>query len=114
MQREDIKIIEVSTKMPNMKRAYCLNLAAQNAHYEYILISDADFLYPKCFWEFLLNNIPEDKRIVYHFFIGKLNKKVSSKILCGEYKWSEIYEKYEGMLVFFSSFFSGENITKAC
>ena len=81
-----------------MKKSFCLNLGASYAQGEYLLISDADFLYPDIFWFFIFNNYPK-KKDVHHFFLARINKYWSSKIIEDSISWQDIYETYEGLMV---------------
>ena len=97
--------------MENMKKAYCLNLAAKNAASPYLFLADADFLYPKILWFYLFENMP-NKKEVYHFFLSRINKSITEKIFAGVISWEDIYEKYEGMHILSSPSFSQKLIIK--
>ncbi len=96
-----LKIVETPVSMSNMMKAFCLNFAAKNAEGDYLLISDADLLYPPCFWSLLLNALPIDKKTVLHFFVGRLNHKITQEIMAGKISWPDIYQKYEGRMIFY-------------
>ena len=96
---KNLNLIPVKKQMKNMMRAYCINLAAKHARFDYILIADSDFLFPSFFFETLMQ-LDLQNEIIFHFFVGYINRYYSEKILNDQLQWDDIYINYEGRLLY--------------
>lgn len=96
---QNLKIINWETKLENWQKASAVNFAVRHAERQWVLLADADILFPDVLFPALCAKLEgaEDKTI-YHFFFAKLNRDRTSAILSGEKTWGDCYEKYEGAI----------------
>jgi hypothetical protein len=73
-------------------RGYVLNVAIRAVSTTYVLISDADFLFPRA----LFCGLPLWKDAVLRFYVGDLTPQATAAIR-GGMSWEEILADYQGL-----------------
>jgi len=104
LDKENVKIVSFPTRLNNWQKSAALNLAVQHANTKWLLLADADLVFPQCFFPYLDKHLSTSNnfKIVYHFFVGRITQTRTSKIFLEKITWDGVYEKYEGSLEYIS------------
>jgi hypothetical protein len=76
----------------NFQAAYVLNVALRAVQTPYVLLADADFAFPRFFFQVLE---PAPERVV-RFFAGRLTPQATERVLAGT-AWEDLYADYQGL-----------------
>ncbi len=111
----NLRVIEWKTKLQNWQKAKAMNLAVKKAQSEWVLLADADMLFPDFLFPILERKLLEtEPNMVFHFFVGRLTRRRSQAILAREKRWADYCEKYEGAVEYTPPSFRAKVLAKLC
>ena len=111
----NVKIINWNTRLENWQRAKAMNFAVEHAETEWILLADADMIFPAILFSILPESLTKaHEKTIFHFFVGRLNSERTALVLSGKKRWQEFYEKYEGSMQYVPPSLLSRFLSKFC
>lgn len=80
-------------RLANFERSYLLNVAARHCGEDYLLLADADHLYPDFFFRTVRLDTPTN--VIQRFYLGRLAEDATAEVLAGR-RWDELFCDYQG------------------
>ena len=87
------KLVRPARSMNNFSRSYALNVAIRAVETDYVMLADADFLYPTK----LFDRLEPDAFSVTRFYVGRLTQESSNAIVHDGAAWEDLYMDYQGV-----------------
>ena len=113
LEYENLRVINWETKLKNWQKG--LNLAVRKVRTEWVLLADADYLFPDFIFQIIEDTLKGvSHRTVLHFFLARLNQQRTAEVLAAKKKWQDYYEKYEGAVEYVQPSLWSRALAKLC
>ncbi len=89
-----VTFLRPAKRTEHSMKAYCLNVGIRQAKTPWILIADADMIFPSFFFDLLEGPCPAN--VVRRCFVGRLCRETTQRIMAAELAWEDEYTDYEG------------------
>lgn len=89
--RENTTVVRPRRVLSNYSRGYMLNVAIRVVKTPFVLLADADFLYPSFFFDTVRPRAAE----ILRFYVGRLTRAATQVVLGGT-SWESLYADYQG------------------
>ena len=87
----NVVVVRPRRHRDNYMRGYVLNVAIRSVQTPYVLLCDADMLFPRFFFDVLE---PDPNRVL-RFYVGRATEKTTQMVSAGA-SWQDLYADYQG------------------